>query len=246
MAEEQQSAERQSFLELTRSIAGLPLDQAAAVLETSAAIASISLRAGIEFLRSAPAASHILQPAEMRSWGEMGRRLAMADYESAISFFAEGVDALQTVPPDLRPAIFVLCTRQMVLSTVVGRETLHSLPSLVAEINDHEVLRTVIDIATEIARRSAKHSAEFLSASGHVSRELAGFQDPGVTSAALALANAFAMRAGGIAADAWTIIPEALAQLSSNDATRLLNRANDFLQRGGGAALHILVAGGEI
>ena len=244
--DQHQSAERQSFLELTRSIAGLPLDQAAAVLETSAAIASISLRAGIEFLRAAPAASHILQPAEMRSWGEMGRRLAMADYESAISFFAEGVESLRAVPPDVRPAIFVLCTRQMVLSTVVGRETLHSLPSLVGEIDDHEVLSTVIDIATEIARRSAKHSAEFLSASGQVSRELARFQDQNVTSAALALANAFALRAGGIASDAWTIIPEALAELSTSDAARLLKRANDFLERGGGAALHVLVAGGEI
>ncbi|HJU92785.1 MAG TPA: VWA domain-containing protein [Pyrinomonadaceae bacterium] len=247
MSEDQhQSAERQSFLELTRSIASLPLDQAAAVLETSAAIASISLRAGIEFLRAAPAASHVLQPAEMRSWGEMGRRLAMADYQNAISFFSDGVESLQAIPPDLRPAIFVLCTRQMVLSTVVGRETLHLLPSLVAEINDHEVLRTVIDIATEIARRSAKHSAEFLSASELVSRELASFQDANVTSAALALANAFATRAGGIAADAWTIIPEALAELSAIDATRLLSRANDFLERGGGAALHVLVAGGEI
>src|SRR5215218_4422552 len=109
MSEEQhQSAERQSFLELTRSLTGLPLDQAAAVLEASAAIASVSLRAGIEFLRAAPAASHVLQPAEMRSWGEMGRRLAMADYESAISFFAEGVETLQAVSPELRPAIFVL------------------------------------------------------------------------------------------------------------------------------------------
>src|SRR5918998_1477186 len=156
MAEEQQSAERQSFLELTRSIAGLPLDQAAAVLEISAAIAAISLRAGIEFLRAAPAASHILQPAELRSWGEMGRRLAMADYESAVTFFAEGVETLRTIPPELRPAIFVLCTRQMVLSTAVGRETLHSFPSLVADIADYEVLRSVINVATEIARRSAK------------------------------------------------------------------------------------------
>src|SRR5262249_5312737 len=147
--EQHQSAERQSFLELTRSIAGLPLDQAAAVLETSAAIASISLRAGIEFLRAAPAAAHILQSAELRSWGEMGRRLAMADYESAVSFFGEGVEALRSVPPELRPAIFVLCTRQMILSTVVGRETLHSLPALVGEIEDPEVLRSVIDIATE-------------------------------------------------------------------------------------------------
>jgi hypothetical protein len=244
--QEHQSAERQSFLELTRSIAGLPLDQAAAVLETSAAIASISLRAGIEFLRAAPAASQVLQPAEMRSWGEMGRRLAMADYETAISFFAEGVETLRAVPAELRPAVFVLCTRQMVLSTVVGRETLHSLPSLVAEVDNHEVLRSAIDVAIEIARRSAKHSAEFLSASGQVSRELTKFNDPTVTTAALSLANAFALRAGGIAADAWSIIPGALAELSPADATRLLHGANDFLERGGGAALHVLVAGGEI
>src|SRR5215207_8246751 len=172
MSEDQhQSAERQSFLELTRSLTGLPLDQAAAVLETSAAIASVSLRAGIEFLRAAPAASHTLQPAEMRAWGDMGRRIAMADYESAIAFFAEGVESLRSVAPELRPAVFVLCARQMVLSTVVGRETLHSLPSLAAEINDTELLRSVIDVSTEIARRSAKHSAEFLNASAAVSRE---------------------------------------------------------------------------
>src|SRR6187549_1761658 len=102
---EQHSAERQSFLELTRSLTGLPLDQAAAVLETSASIAAISLRTGVEFLRAAPAAAQVLQPAELRAWGEMGRRLAMADYEAANEFFAEGVEALRGVAPELRPAV---------------------------------------------------------------------------------------------------------------------------------------------
>jgi nitric oxide reductase NorD protein len=244
--DEHQSAERQSFLELTRSITSLPLDQAAAVLETSAAIAAISLRAGIEFLRTAPAASQILQPAELRAWGEMGRRLAMADYESAVAFFGEGVEPLRIVSEELRPAIFVLCTRQMVLSTVVGRETLHSLPALAAEIDDNELLHSILEVATDVARRSAKHSAEFLSASGHVSRKLKSFDNPNLISSAVSLAGAFASRAGGIAADAWTAIPEALAELPAADAIRLLDNANDFLERGGGAALHILVAGGEI
>jgi hypothetical protein len=181
---EHQSAERQSFLELTRSIAGLPLDQAAAVVETSAAIASISLRAGIEFLRAAPAAAQILQSAELRSWGEMGRRLAMTDYESAANFFARGVEELSTVSAELRPAIFVLSTRQMILSPLVGRETLHSLPALINEINDDEFAGSVIDVATEIARRSAKHSAEFLHASTAVWRELHDFGDDHLTSGA--------------------------------------------------------------
>jgi hypothetical protein len=242
---EHQSAERQSFLELTRSLTGLPLDQAAAVLETSASIASISLRAGIEFLRSAPAAAQILQPAELRSWGEMGRRLAMADYESAVSFFGEGVESLRTIAPELRPDIFVLCTRQMVLSTAIGRETLHSLPTLGTTI-DNNLLRSIIEVATEIARRSAKHSAEFLNASDTVIDRLNHFNDRVLTKAAIALAGAFAARAGGIASDAWAAIPESLAELSTSDATRLLAATNDFLERGGGAALHILIAGGEI
>jgi hypothetical protein len=241
-----ESIERQSFLELTRSIAGLPLDQAAAVLETSASIAAISLRAGIEFLRAAPAAAHVLPPAELRAWGEMGRRLAMSDYENAVSFFIAGVEELKPVPPELLPGIFTLCTRQMTLSTSIGRDTLHSLPEIVANISDVEVVSSLLEIATEIARRSAKHSAEFLNASTHVSEVLKSSADAEVTTAALGLAGSFASRAGGIAADAWSAIPEALAELPPADAKRLLTSANDFLERGGGAALHILLAGGEI
>ena len=243
---EHQSAERQSFLELTRSLTGLPLDQAAAVLETSASIAPISLRAGIEFLRAAPAASQVLQPTELRSWGEMGRRLAMADYESAIAFFSEGVESLRTIAPELRAEVLGLCTRQMVLSTVIGRETLHSLPALATEINDDDLLRSIIEVATEIARRSAKHSAEFLNVSSAVTNQLKSFNDPALTTAAIELAGAFASRAGGIAADAWTVMPDSLATLSVFDAKRLVANTTDFLERGGGAALHILVAGGEI
>jgi hypothetical protein len=238
--------QQQSFLELTRSLTGLPLDQAAAVLETSASIAAISLRAGIEFLRAAPAAAHVLQPAELRAWGEMGRRLAMTDYESAVTFFAEGVEALRTVSPELRAPIFVLCARQMVLSTAIGRETLRSFPTLAAEVNDDELLRAILDVATEIARRSAKHSSEFLNASSTVARALKNFQNGELTTAALDLAGAFASRAGGIAADVWTVTPEAIAELSATDAIRLLTSANNFLERGGGAALHVLIAGGEI
>ncbi len=191
-------------------------------------------------MRAAPAAAQVLQPAELRAWGEMGRRLAMSDYETAISFFAEGVESLRDVPHEVRPAIFELCTRQMVLSTAVARETLHSLPAIVAAIDDIEVVRSVLEIAIEIARRSAKHSTEFVNASVDVARVLKDFGNVEVTQAALGLASAFATRAGGIAADAWSSIPAAIAELSPADATRLLARTNDFLERGGGAALHVL------
>jgi len=245
-SEEHESIERQSFLELTRSIAGLPLDQAAAILEASASIAAISLRAGIEFLRAAPAAAHLLQPAELRAWGEMGRRLAMSDYETAVSFFVAGVEELQTIPRELLPAVFTLCTRQMVLSTSIGKDTFYRLPQIIEGLGDVAIASPVLEVATEIARRSAKHSAEFLHHSSDVAGVLKSFADAEVMSAALALAGSFAMRAGGIAADAWNAIPEALAQLSAADAKRLLTNTNNFLERGGGAALHVLLAGGEL
>ena len=204
------------------------------------------MRAALEFLRAAPAAAQVLQPAELKAWGEMGRRLALSDYESAIAFFAQGVEPLRDVPQELRPAIFELCTRQLVLSTAVARETLQSLPAIVTAIDDARLLQSILEIATEIARRSAKHSTEFINASVDVSRVLKEFDDPRVTEAALALVSAFATRAGGIAADAWSSIPDALHELSPSEATRLLTRTGDFLERGGGAALHFFTSGGEI
>ncbi|HEY2961401.1 MAG TPA: VWA domain-containing protein, partial [Pyrinomonadaceae bacterium] len=173
-------------------------------------------------------------------------RLAMSDYETAISFFIAGVEDLQTIPRELLPPVFTLCTRQMILSTSIGKDTLHTLPQIIAGIDNVDIATAVLEIATEVARRSAKHSAEFLNSSTRVSEVLRSFGDTEVTAAALALAGSFAVRAGGIAADAWIAIPNALAELSSADAQRLLTSTNDFLERGGGAALHILLSGGEI
>jgi nitric oxide reductase NorD protein len=216
------------------------------ILETSTAIASISLRAALEFLRAAPAAVQVLQPAELRAWGEMGRRLAMSDYESAASFFAAGVESLRSVPEELRPAIFTLSSRQMVLSTAVARETFQSLPAIIAGIDDDAASRAILETATEIARRSAKHSTEFINTSVDVVQFLKSFESADVTDAALGLASAFATRAGGIAADAWSSIPVALNELPATDARRLLQRTAEFLERGGGAALQVLLSGGEI
>ena len=216
------------------------------IIETTTAIAGISLRAALEFLRAAPAAAQVLEPEELRSWGELGRRLAMSDYESAASFFAAGVAPMRDVPEELLPGIFALCTRQMILSTSVARETFQTLPAIIIQIDNVNTSRAVLDIANEIARRSAKHSTEFINASVDVSRSLREFESADVIEATLALAASFAARAGGIAADAWSSFPAALNELSPANAKRLLTRTNDFLDRGGGAALQVLLSGGEI
>jgi len=243
--QEPQSAERQSFLKLTRELAGLPLEQSAAALETGAAIAGVSLRAGIEFLRAAPAAADVLQPAELRAWGELGRRIAMSDVETAVSFFSEGVSELATVPPEILPSLFQLGSRQITLSVPIAIATLRDGPRIAATV-PAEMLGSILDVAGEIARRSAKHSADFLTHSPETFAALDRFKQPEVRLQGVALATEFAARAGGIAADAWAALPAALSSLNEADALKLLQDSIRFLERGGGSALQVLITGGDI
>jgi hypothetical protein len=240
--------ERRTIAELVRASGKLPVDVARAALETSALIAGVSLRASIEFLRAAPEAARVLNAEELRAWGEMGRRLAMGDVETAVTFFHEGVSNLAQVPPEARAPIFQVCARQMTLSSFVATETFRRAPLLAQTIKDAEMLRSVFEVAAEISRRSAKHSADFLDATPRVAASLREFgkDEARVARAAVNLAAAFAARAGGIAADAWTAMPEAVARLSAARALELMQRAGEFLERGGGAALHVLTAGGDV
>src|SRR2546423_13007211 len=63
--------ERRTIAGLLRQISSLPLDHTRAALETSAAIAAVSIRASIEFLLATPAVALVLEPAELRAWGEL-------------------------------------------------------------------------------------------------------------------------------------------------------------------------------
>lgn len=240
--------ERRTLAGLARELGKLPVEAAYTSLETSAAIAGVSLRASMEFLRAAPEAALVLDPAELRAWGEIGRRLAMGDVETAVTFFAEGVEELKQVPTEARPLIFQICSRQMTLSSSVAVETFRRAPLLARDIVDAAQLRSVFEVAAEIARRSAKHSADFLSATPRVVESWRSFNDESsvVASATVVLANAFAARAGGIAADMWTALPETLAGQTTEHALRLLRSAGAFLERGGSAALHVLTAGSYV
>ncbi len=239
-------SERRSVVELTRDLARLPLDQAAAALETGASIAGVSLRASIEFLRAAPEVALTLEAGELRLWGEMGRGLAIGNVETAITFFAGGADDLRNVPKEARAILFQLCSRQMTLSATIGTETLRKVGALAEAVNHSGVLCSVLEIAAEIAGRSAKHSAEFLAATPQVINFLNQFENQDLRREALALASGFAVRAGGIAADAWSAMPTALANLDAKAARRLLEQTRGFLQRGGGGALHVMLSGAEI
>ena len=166
--------ERRTIAGLLRALSNLPLDHARAAVETSAAIAAISLRASIDFLRAASDASTVLEAAELRAWGEIGRRLTMADLEAGVSFFATGVGQFAKVPTAVRPFVLQVCSRQMVLSAPAAVQTFKDAPSIAEQVTDQDVLRSVYEIAAAIARRSAKHSAEFLKATPSVVEAVGG------------------------------------------------------------------------
>ncbi|HVF55132.1 MAG TPA: VWA domain-containing protein [Pyrinomonadaceae bacterium] len=242
------AGERRTIAGLAREIGKLPADAARAALEVSAALAGVSLRVSVDFLRAVPGAARILEAEELRAWGEMGRRLAMADAETGAAFFAAGVEDLREVPRAARLLLFQVCGRQMTLSSSVALETFKGAPEMARAVGDAELLCSIFEVAVEIARRSAKHSADFLSATPHTISSLSALGEGSdeVARAAVRLASVFAARAGGIAADMWAALPAAVEGLTPEASLELLGYAEGFLDRGGAAALHALAAGGEV
>jgi hypothetical protein len=242
------SGERRTITSLARELGKLPGDSARAALEVCAGLAGVSLRAGVEFLRAAPAAAAVLNAEELRVWGEMGRRLAMADVDTGVIFFAEGVDELRDLPHEARPALLEVCLRQLSLSSSIALETFRGAAELTRVVSSPRLMRPIYEVALEIARRSAKHSADFLSATPRVIDSLlsAGVEGDEVAHDALQVASQFAIRAGGIASDMWEAVPTTIAELDEQQTVFLFNHSQRFLDRGGAAALHAFVAGGEV
>ncbi len=254
------AGERRTIAGLAREVGKLPVDVARAALEVGAGLAALSLRAGVDFLKEVPAAARVLDAEELRAWGELGRRLVMADVETGAAFITAGVGPLAEVPRGARLLLLQVCGRQLSLSTSFALETYARGPEVARAVGDAELLRRVFEVASEVARRSARHSSDFISATPAAAAALSSFpkdvdeseavelQTGGgrVWAAALTLAESFAQRVGGIAADMWGALPAAIESLSADDALRLFGQAEGFLDRGGAAALHVLGSGGEV
>ena len=236
-----------SFTGLARRLSRLPTEHKRVALEASASLAGVSLRVSREFVEAVPKASKILSAEDLRNWAEMGRKLAMVDTESGIKFFAHGVFDFKKVPESSRSLVFQICIRQLVLSSSIAFETFQSIPALAKTINDNELLADILKLAHEIAQRSAKHSADFLQKTPKVAEILAKFGENkrAVSESMVNLAMQFASRTGGMTADLWQILPDALKNLSPENAIRLAKKAADFLEFGGSVTLHFISAGGE-
>ncbi len=237
-----------SLTGLARRLGQLPADKKRAALEVSAVLAGVSLRASREFVEAVPKAARILSADDMRNWGELGRRLAMGNAESGVKFFADGVKDLSRVPVEARRFVFEICTRQLVLSSSIALDTFKLIPKIARDIADDDLITDVLRLAADISQRSAKHSAEFLDRTPPLANVLAGFDEsrPEIAESVLKLADQFANRTGGMTADLWSGLPDALRKLSAKEALVLLDRANQFLEFGGSVTLHFVASGSDV
>jgi len=103
-------------------------------------------------------------------------------------------------------------------------------------------------LASEIANRSAKHSADFLQKTPQVSESLKKFgtEKREVAKSVIALASHFAQRTGGMTADLWANLPESLEKTSAENAMLLMEKSIEFLEYGGSVTLHFVSAGSEV
>ncbi len=233
-------------MSLTGDLRKLPAEKSRAALEISAALAGVSLRVSKEFLQAMPNAAKVLSADEIRSWAEIGRKLAMGNADLGAKFFADGVEYYGLVPSAARSLAFQICLRQLVLSTSVALETFKKIPLLAEQVNDDELFTGILKVGVEVAQRSAKHSADFLAATPAVAITLKRFEDEKTSVAAIDLASQFAARTGGMTSDLWTLLPTALKSLDAKEAVRLLTTAEEFLLYGGSVTLNFISAGGEI
>ena len=241
-----QNSKKQTFAGLARKLSRLPNEKKIAALETSASLAGVSLRVSREFVEAVPKAAKFLSAEDLRSWGEMGRRLAMANADLGAKFFIDGVNDLKKIPEKGRSLVFQICTRQLVLSSSISLETFQLVPRLAKEIADDMLFTEILQLASEIAARSAKHSADFLQKTPKVAEALKKFGDDKhkVAKSVVGLASHFANRTGGMTADLWQILPDALEKLSAEQAVLMTEKAADFLEFGGSVTLNFIGAGG--
>lgn len=236
-----------SLTNLAKRLSGLSPEHRKAALEMSASLAGVSLRVSKEFVEAVPRAAKILSPGDLRLWAEYGRKLAMGNVDSGSELFARDLNGLRSIPEGAREKVFIICTRQLNLSSKTSLETFDLLRSLGKDIQDRRFLVRALEIAAKVSERSAKHSGDLLRHSTDMAVALERFpKGHSVTAALLEFTDSFAFRTGGMTADLWVQLPKILGSLDGDEMERLLDHASRFLEFGGSVTMQILQSGAVV
>ena len=163
---------KETFAGFARRLSRLSAEQKRAALEMSASLAGVSLRVSREFVEAVPKAARILSADDLTKLGGNGQTTCDGKCRSGRKVFRRRRKRFEARSENARPLVFQICTRQLVLSSSIALETFELIPRLAKEIKDDGLLTEILQLASEIANRSAKHSADFLQKTPQVAASL--------------------------------------------------------------------------
>ncbi|HKV42992.1 MAG TPA: VWA domain-containing protein [Blastocatellia bacterium] len=242
---------------LAKRIGFLPGERVMLTTDIGIALAATSLRVAIEFLKSAPEVSRLIDAGEMKAWGEIGRRLSATSAETASDFFQSSAAVLQATPAEMRPAILRLTSKQAALSANTAVECFKCSSEIIDSIGNPLRSATILDICLELARHSVKHSYDLFRAAPAVISQLASAsaalplsEGSELVERALTMTSTFAYRSGGTAAEFFTELPRltsaAGAHAARESLDKLFSNTEAYLERSGGVALQYYKAASRI
>jgi nitric oxide reductase NorD protein len=232
---------------LAKRIWRLPAERATVAIDLGISLGSVSLRAALEGLRAAPEVARALDPDGLRSWSEIGRRLAATSPDASVEFFSISAATLDRIPAEKQSIVLQLAARQAALSSRIALDSFKFAPEMIERIGDPRLASELLAICLELARHSVKHSWELLQAAPIVIEHLRAMgADATLTHRAVSLASSFAHRSGGAAADFFSRLPGAVKSQAGPALDRLFDEAQLYLDRSGGVALQYFIAGGHV
>ena len=234
---------------LAKRIGGLPYEGVLLTTDIGITMAANNLRAAVEFLKAAPEVSRLIEPGDMRVWGEAGKRLAATSVDTATEFFQTSAAILESIVDEMRSPVLRLVNKQAALSANTAVNTFKSAPEIIRSIPDHENVAQVLTICLELARQSVKHSNDlFLAAPSVISQisAIGGEDGAAIVKRALSLAAAFAYRSGGTAAEFFTELPQVTGSSSRDSLEELFTITEGYLDRSGGVALQYFKAASRV
>lgn len=238
----------ESTLELlTGRVGTISTDKLTTILDASGHLATISLKAAIEYLLVSQEMVKLLDADGLKLWSEAGRRLASHSSEQAIEFFHKSPAQIGTVDEPLRLYALTLLSRQAALSTNMALETLQVLPGSLHRLCKLGIAEEILSISVDISNYSVKHSCDMLRHALRVTEYLYENDSRArLLREAMTLTRAFVKRSGNTAAELFLSLPELLTERNLQHWPELLEYTYTFLERSGGIAMQYFRAASKL
>ncbi len=234
---------------LVKRLGALPYERVLLTTDIGIMLAGANLKAGVEMLKAAPEVSRLIDAADIRVWGEVGKRLSATSTDAAAGFFQSSAAVLGMIPEDMRSPVLRLVNKQAALSANTAIECFRSAPTVISSIKDHDDVAQILTICLELARHSVKHSNDLFLTAPQVITQIESHSDAQhskLIKRALTLTSSFAFRSGGTAAEFFAELPSVIIGAEPASVERLFDITESYLDRSGGVALQYFKAASRV